>query len=234
MEEQIAQHMPTGRKASRTRSRARLLVAASLVLVGALAIIDAQREQTAQASKGETYLASPTLRPSERVQFASVERALEKLPINTNGEFVIDSHTEAVLAEATANFPLTAAIEPLTAARHQFLIRKALPLAAGNRFAELFESYIRYRRAAVGIATQQSASSRLADERQRLSELHALRQAHFGESIAAALFGKEEALLEYMLELRELDQRADLAETDKQQARATLQSAFEAKSAAAP
>jgi Proteobacterial lipase chaperone protein len=232
MQEPIAQSLLIRRRPWRTRTRA-LLAGACLILAGGLAIIDAQRDAPVDGVDAETYLPSPALEPRQRVPFGSVERALEKLPIGHDGEFVIDSHTEGVLAEATADFPLDQTIEPAAVARHQFLIRKALPPAAGNRFAQLFESYIRYRQAAVVIA-EQPASSRLVDERQRLSQLHALRRAHFGEAIAAALFGKEETLLEYMLELRQLDQRTDLSETDKHKAHAMLQSAFEAKSAVTP
>lgn len=216
-------------RASSSVRRNRVLVSGAFVAALAMAGVDyARRAATIPQS---SLVALPQLDSAELVRFVEVERALETLPIEPDGTLTIDSRVESALAQATTHLPPERPLPEIALQRHDFLIRKALPGAAGATFADLFTTYVAYRQAA---APWLIGAAALADEADRLVRLHALRRAHFAAPIADALFGKEEHLAQYMLALRRLEQDSTLSASEKEAAAAKLQVAYEDASSVTP
>ena len=129
--------------------------------------------------------------------------------VNASGRLVLDEQTrlnmEALFARSER--------EQLTEAKQQAI--EPLPAAASAQAAELLEHYDNYQQAqrqayppGVAPSTEEAA---LAE----LDGLHALRVAHFGQVIARALYGEEEAVSRKLVELMRLEKDQSLTMEEK-------------------
>lgn len=128
---------------------------------------------------------------------------------NASGRLVLDVQTrlnmEALFARTER--------EQLAEAKQQAI--EPLPAAASAQAAELLEHYDNYQQAqrqayppGVAPATEEAA---LAE----LDGLHALRVAHFGQVVARALYGEEEAVSRQLVELMRLEKDQSLTMEEK-------------------
>jgi hypothetical protein len=128
--------------------------------------------------------------------------------INASGRLLIDQETRLNMEALFARTEL----DHLEAAKQEAI--EPLPAAARAQAAELLDQYDTYQQAqkqayppGVAPATEEAA---LAE----LEGLHALRAAHFGPVVARALYGEEEAVSRYLVELmrQEKDQSLTMEE----------------------
>ena len=128
---------------------------------------------------------------------------------NAFGQLVLDEQTrlnmEALFARTDR--------DGLAEAKQQAI--EPLPAAAGAQAAELLEQYDNYQQAqrqayppGVAPPTEEAA---LAE----LDGLHALRVAHFGQVVARALYGEEEASSRQLIELMRLEKDQSLTMEEK-------------------
>jgi lipase chaperone LimK len=149
--------------------------------------------------------ASPAAEPA-----ANVAQTNDKtFRVNASGRLVLDEQTrlnmEALFARSER--------AQLAEAKQQAI--EPLPAAASLQAAELLEHYDNYQQAqrqayppGVAPSTEEAA---LAE----LDGLHALRVAHFGQVVARALYGEEEAVSRKLVELMRLEKDQSLTMEEK-------------------
>ncbi|HKQ12965.1 MAG TPA: lipase secretion chaperone [Steroidobacteraceae bacterium] len=149
--------------------------------------------------------ASPKAEPE-----ATVAQTNDKtFRVNASGRLVLDEQTrlnmEALFARSER--------AQLAEAKQQAI--EPLPAAASAQAAELLEHYDNYQQAqrqayppGVAPSTEEAA---LAE----LDGLHALRVAHFGQIVARALYGEEEAVSRKLVELMRLEKDQSLTMEEK-------------------
>ena len=149
--------------------------------------------------------ASPAAEPE-----ANVAQTNDKtFRVNASGRLVLDEQTrlnmEALFARSER--------AQLAEAKQQAI--EPLPAAASVQAAELLEHYDNYQQAQrqaypPGVAPS-TAEAALAE----LDGLHALRVAHFGQVVARALYGEEEAVSRKLVELMRLEKDQSLTMEEK-------------------
>ncbi len=149
------------------------------------------------------------------IHLDSTNNALRRLTLDEVNTFVISTQIESILREIGTDL-LPQISSPITFARFQFLIEKALPGPAGESFNNLLPSYLEYLKAEQVITDQRSTTENgAAEELKKLVMLKQLRRQHFDEETAQQLFGPQELLAEYMLNRQIIYTNDDLDENEK-------------------
>ncbi|HEX8615258.1 MAG TPA: lipase secretion chaperone [Telluria sp.] len=119
--------------------------------------------------------------------------------LGADGKLAIDERTSILLDVLLTSLPR----HPDRAEMDQLEkdLAAGLPPDAARELAHLLRNYVAYRELETELAERQRADAALTPD-QALDQLHALRTGHFGERLAASLYGKEEKQM-----------RADLAAT---------------------
>jgi hypothetical protein len=152
------------------------------------------------------------LLPEQRaLLFTEAELALAEIATSPSGDPVLDLATEAALSKAAGVVPTDAPGPVLQRAR--VLVGKAFPGHTGQQLATLLERYAGYRDA-LQRAAPTPADNDLAAEFATLATAKELQARYFGAD-AAALFGEQNTLTHYMLELRRLQADTSLDEQSR-------------------
>jgi lipase chaperone LimK len=192
-----------GQRRDEAEPAARAAVGGNEPAVAAVPSNDEEQQEPVPARAADA--ASPKAEPE-----ATVAQTNDKtFRVNASGRLVLDEQTrlnmEALFARSER--------AQLAEAKQQAL--EPLPAAASLQAAELLEHYDNYQQAqrqayppGVAPSTEEAA---LAE----LDGLHALRVAHFGQVVARALYGEEEAVSRKLVELMRLEKDQSLTMEEK-------------------
>lgn len=109
--------------------------------------------------------------------------------LGADGSLAIDERTPVLLDVRLAGLPRQPGRAEM--AQLETALAAGLPPDAARQLAQLLRSYVAYREQEAALGERQGADAALAPA-QALDQLHALRVAHFGEPLAASMYGKEE------------------------------------------
>lgn len=115
------------------------------------------------------------------VGWRTLDRLVERAPLTDSGNLIIDARTAAALEASSEG--LTPALPADTQARIRFLLQQGLTLEAGDKLADLLFRFTGYREARRHLSSVTT-----------LTELEHLQAAHFGRSIAHALFHQQNTM----------------------------------------
>jgi hypothetical protein len=158
-------------------------------------------------------IAQPTTTDTQpQPQQTSEVPATDPKPIfrtNAAGQLQLDEQTRLGIE---ALFALTSPAE-LEAAKQSALLQ--LPSAAATRASDLLEDYANYQEAQRQAYPPGNTPATVDTAIAELDGLHALRAAHFGDSVAEALYGTEERHARSIIELMRLEQDQSLTMEEK-------------------
>lgn len=119
--------------------------------------------------------------------------------LGADGKLAIDERTSMLLDVRLAGLPRHPGRAEMDKLEKD--LAAGLPADAARELAQLLRNYVAYRELETQLGERQRLDAALTPE-QALDQLHALRAGHFGERLAASMYGKEEKQM-----------RADLAAT---------------------
>ncbi|NHZ88601.1 hypothetical protein F2P45_06120 [Massilia sp. CCM 8733] len=119
--------------------------------------------------------------------------------LGADGKLAIDERTSILLDVLLASLPRHPGRAEMDKLEQE--LAAGLPPDAAPELAQLLRNYVAYRELETQLGERQRLDAALTPE-QALEQLHALRIGHFGERLAASMYGKEEKQM-----------RADLAAT---------------------
>lgn len=212
------------------------VVAVVLALCAATAVtagwrsFAAYRSLAAEPVRSVRFVLEPISPESAGVDFGPIEAALARARTNSAGDILIDANTASALAAAAATLPATVSTQAM--ARVQFLVRKEFPGKSGAQLAALLRDYHRYKDIESRTLGPPPAHADLATAIARFHETVALRQRYFGKMRAQALFGKQQALAAYLLELRRIEADTSLTDAERRKRQQTLRKDYDARNRA--
>lgn len=159
--------------------------------------------------------------------FEGILTQLQTLTVDESGDLHLDSRAATVLEQASLQ--LGAQAPEASLERASLLIRKSFPEESGDQLAHLFERYVQFEGAKAQLAAAVSEQHGRGSTRAAAVLLEGsidLQRDHFGEDAADALYGRQNALADYLLRRRQIREDASLSESDKRTQLAELASRY--------
>ncbi|MCK7545108.1 hypothetical protein MLC59_13145 [Marinobacter bryozoorum] len=150
-------------------------------------------------------------------QIEQVAHALSQVDIDENGDVVINEAAQTVLEQAFMDARVTVDEKQLEAIKA--MIAAGLEGPAGTQAAEVAEKFYRYSNAFREISDTLAMHSDPGTLRNDYRQVERLRRTHLGPELAEQLYGREEQLTRYTLDVMEIQADPDLTpeqRTEKQ------------------
>lgn len=160
-----------------------------------------QPAEIADQSNEETDLNIP-------FQLEQVAYALSRVDVDENGDLVINEAAQTVLEQAFLDARVTMDEQQLEELKA--MIEAGLDGPAGTQAVEVAEKYYRYSNAFREISDTLAMRSDTGSLRNDYEQVTRLRRTHLGPELAEQLYGREEKLTRYTLEVMEIQADPDL------------------------
>lgn len=157
--------------------------------------------------------------------FEPVAHLIGDIALHANGELVLNANTAKALQQAIAT--LSPELSKAELQRLAFLTKKEREGKAGEQLADLLLRFYQFRDAEASTARLKTDAKDAATLLARHQHSMALKQEIFGNTLALHLFGRRDALTQYLLSRRQINENPKLDAPQKQQALHDLQVQFE-------
>ncbi|MFW5823677.1 MAG: lipase secretion chaperone [Marinobacter sp.] len=204
----------------------------------------AHEQQPDEATKpgtrlfSETMLDEPEPEPEEQTeQKASEEKdlnvpfeleqiayALSRVEVDENGDVVVNETAQTVLEQAFLDARQT--IDEQQLEELKAMIETGLEGQAGAQAVEIAEKFYRYSNAFREVSDTLAVRGDPQSLRNDYEQVTRLRRTHLGEDLAKELYGKEEQLTRYTLEVMELQANKDLSAEERSKRQQELASRY--------
>lgn len=160
--------------------------------------------------------------------YDEIEQTLSQIRQSESGELILNEKTLAILRDAVSKFPNRIDNESLQ--RIKFLTSKSFSKKAGQQLADVLLNFYAYTKATEQGQELVSTVRPVADpvgRKERLFEESLLRQRQFmGPEVSKRLFGRKNALNQYLYARKRINEDTTLSHLQKQQKLSKLQARF--------
>lgn len=173
----------------------------------------------------ESAQVTPVTRTDEvDIDLDAIAAVLSHLKLNEKGQLQLDRHVRANLDAAFLRPSAPMGEEQF--ADLKSLIIAGLPGDAGRQAAAVAQRYFHYSNAYRDIADTFENLASPEDIQRGFQQLNRLRRDHLGADVARALFGEEERMTQYTLEIMRIQSDPELSAEEKNTLQEQLQQPF--------
>jgi hypothetical protein len=158
--------------------------------------------------------------------YEATEQALLAIKANEVGDLILNANTAKILKKAVSKLPSKMNTAELQ--RVEFLVAEGLPGKAGQQLATVMTNFYHFKQA-TDIADASTNAKQNKQSKALSFQQSILRQKRYlGEHTSKQLFGKKNALNNYLYARKRINEDTNLNQVQKQDQLTTLQARFKA------